>query len=187
MKKLIIIVSTILLLFSSTSFAGGFYLGAGIGNTFFSSEFILDEAVDEAQEISENSTAWKIFGGIPLNEFLHIEGGYRNFGNINADIQDEMEDVYQIENKIFGFDVEAMGRFKISMIDLFAKAGVMFWTSELSYQGVSLGEETGTDFLWGLGAGINLGGIAVRAEWESLALESPDNIGMVSLSATFGF
>jgi len=186
MKQQVLITMFIIMIAATSSFAQGFYFGGGIGNTFFSSEFVFDEAVDEVQEISENSTAWKIFGGIPLNEFLHIEGGYRNFGNINADVSN-IEDVFKVETKIYGWDVEAMGRLKISIVDVFAKAGVMFWTSEVSTQNIIVAEETGTDFLWGLGAGVHFGSIGVRAEWESVALSSPDNLGMVSLGVTFGF
>jgi opacity protein-like surface antigen len=67
-----ILAGTILILLSiaSGAFAQGIYVGAGIGNTFFSSEF--DDAVNQVQEISENSTAWKIFAGVQLQKFIGI-------------------------------------------------------------------------------------------------------------------
>jgi OOP family OmpA-OmpF porin len=179
MKKLFFISALLMFFAAAAANAQGFYIGAGIGNTFFSSE--IDDIVDEAQKIDENSTSWKIFGGIPLNNFLNIEGGYRNFGNLNANIQD-----VNVENKFYGWDVEALGRVQVSIIDIFAKAGVMFWTSEVSFLEFK-SEDTGTDFLWGLGAGVHLGPIGVRLEYESLAVDSPDNLSMVSLSATLGF
>ena len=77
--------STILLLLFSTIVvsAQGIYLGAGIGNTFFSSE--IGDAVDQVKEIDENSTAWKIFAGYHITDFLHVEGGYRSFGTISSE------------------------------------------------------------------------------------------------------
>ena len=36
------------------------YVGAGIGNTFYSSD--IEDALEEIKEIDSNSTAWKIFG-----------------------------------------------------------------------------------------------------------------------------
>ncbi len=51
---------------SEGSSPGSIYLGAGIGNTFFSSE--AEDAADQIQEISENSTAWKIFGGLQSSQ-----------------------------------------------------------------------------------------------------------------------
>lgn len=176
MKQLILI--TVLLIFSTAAgFAQGFYFGAGIGNTYYNTE--IGDAIDQAQEVSENSTSWKIFVGIPLNNFLNIEGGYRTFGNINVG-----NDFF--ESKISGFDVEALGRLKVSMIDIFAKAGVMFWTEDYKIFEESF-EETGTDFLWGIGAGVHFGSIGVRAEWESIAIGDPNSLSMVSLSATLGF
>ena len=62
----------------------------------------------------------------------------------------------------------------------------MFWSSDLAVD--ALGDsESGTDLLWGLGAGVHLGPIAVRLEWESVEVSGPDNLSMVSLGATFGF
>lgn len=173
--------SAILLVILSTVVvsAQGIYLGAGIGNTFFSSE--IDDALDQAKEINENSTAWKIFAGYHLNDFLNIEGGYRSFGSISSNISSEL-----FETKTTGWDIEAMGRLKIAIIDLFAKAGAMFWSTDVTFLGQNSGE-SGTDFFYGLGAGVHLGPIGARLEWESVAISGPDNLSMVSLSATIGF
>ena len=162
---------------TSTEFAQSLYLGASIGNTYFNTE--IGDAINQAQEVSENSTAWKIFLGYPLNEFLNVEGGYRTFGTVNVN-----GDFY--ESKISGFDVEALGRLKIAMINVFAKAGVMFWTEDYKLFEESF-EETGNDFLWGVGVGVSLGSIGVRAEWESIAIGDPNSLSMVSLGATLGF
>ena len=47
--------------------------------------------------------------------------------------------------------------------------------------------ESGTDFLWGLGAEFSLGPIGVRLEWESVEQGNVDNLSMVSLGATTRF
>jgi hypothetical protein len=41
--------------------------------------------------------------------------------------------------------------------------------------------------LWGLGAGLHFGPFGARLEWESIAVEGPEALSMVSLSGTFGF
>lgn len=176
------ILSKTILLFLLLTFgvsAQGIYLGAGIGNTFFSSE--IDDALDQAKEINENSTAWKIFGGYHLTDFLNIEGGYRSFGPISSKISSSL-----FETKTTGWDVEAVGRLKIVIIDLFAKAGAMFWSTNSTYLGQSH-DESGTDFFYGLGAGVHIGPVGARLEWESVAISGPANLSMVSLSATIGF
>jgi OOP family OmpA-OmpF porin len=180
MKRMILIISFLLPAFLSTnSFSQGLYLGAGIGNTFFSSE--VSDALDQIKEINENSTAWKLFAGYQLNDFLNIEGGYRNFGNVSSRISNQL-----YESKTSGWDIEALGRLKIAIIDIFGKAGAMFWSTDITLLGRSF-DKSGTDFFWGLGAGAHLGPLGARLEWESVTISGPDNLSMVSLSATLGF
>lgn len=178
-QRFVSVVSLILFLLSASAFSQNLYLGAGIGNTFFSSE--ISDAVDQARDISENSTAWKLFGGYHLTDFLNVEGGYRNFGTISSDISTDV-----FESKTSGWDVEAVGRIKFLIVDLFGKAGAMFWSTEVNFLGRTK-SDSGTDFFWGLGTGVTLGPIGVRLEWESVAIGGPENLSMVSLSATLGF
>ena len=159
--------------------AKGMYLGAGIGNTFYSSE--VDDAVDQIQNIDENSTAFKIFGGFHGSRFIGVEGGYRSFGSVESTVSNQL-----FSSKTSGWDVEALGRYQITIIDIFAKAGAMFWSTETTLLG-NTADDSGTDFFWGLGAGVHLGPIGVRLEWESVEGGGPDNLSMVSLSATLGF
>lgn len=180
MKKVILTTTFLLSIFLTTNtYAQGIYLGAGIGNTFFSSE--VNDALDQVKDISENSTAWKIFGGVSLSDFLNVEGGYRSFGTVSSNISN-----ITFESKTTGWDVEALGRIQILIIDLFGKAGAMFWSQDAGILGQKT-EDSGTNFFWGLGAGVHLGPIGARLEWESVAISGPDNLSMVSLSATFGF
>lgn len=171
----------IIVFITTSALAQGIYLGAGIGNTFFSSE--VNDAVNQVKEISENSTAWKIFAGyrLPFVNFIGVEGGYRSFGNISTDISN-----VTYESKTAGWDVEAIGVYSIAIVDLFAKAGLMFSSTDASGGGHS-SEETSSDFLWGLGAGLHFGPFGARLEWESIAVEGPEALSMVSLSGTFGF
>jgi len=169
----------IILLITTSAFAQGFYLGAGIGNTFYSSE--VQDAVNQAQEISENSTAWKIFAGYHLNKFIGVEGGYRSFGTISSDVSN-----VTYESKTAGWDIEALGLYQISIIDLFGKVGAMFSSTDES-AGSESTDDTTTNFLWGIGVGAHFGPIGARLEWESIVVDGPTNLSMVSLSGTFGF
>jgi len=184
MKRLILmsLVLGIGVLSVAPAMAGGLYVGAGIGNTFFSSD--PEDAADEIGKIDENSTSWKIFGGFSGTKFFGLEGGYRHFGNIDTNVGDTK---YEFGTK--GIDIEAVGRFTIAIVDIFGKAGVMFWGTDFKIDGtkIDFDDDSGTDFMWGLGAGVHLGPIGVRLEWESLEVSGPDNLSMVSLSATFGF
>jgi len=184
MKKLTLMILVLGLCTLAVSPASAFYIGAGIGNTFFSSDY--NDALDQIKKIDENSTSWKIFGGWSGHKFLGIEGGWRDFGDIETTADGE-----KWELGTSGFDIEATGRITIAIVDIFGKAGVMFWNSDFKIDGTDVPDDlfdgSGTDFLWGLGAGVHLGAIGVRVEWESLEVSGPDNLSMVSLSATLGF
>jgi hypothetical protein len=183
MRHHVLIMTTILIALgfgASSAQARGMYFGAGIGNAFYSDD--IADAEDEIRNIDENSTAWKIFAGFHGSKFLGVEGGYRSFGSIEATISDQL-----FKSKTTGWDIEALGRIQIiSIIDLFGKAGAMFWSTDTTVLGQTV-EDSGTDFFWGLGAGVHLGPIGARLEWESVEGGGPDNLSMVSLSATLGF
>ena len=158
--------------------AQGWYLGAGIGNSFIATE--VEGVEDEVKKLDENATGYKFFAGVTTPTILGIEGGYRSLGTITVSN-------YEFETKITGWDIYGMGRFEIlAIVDLFAKAGMFFWKSESVFVGNIFGE-SGSDFAWGIGAGVHLGPLGVRLEWENFQVEDPVSLSMLSLSATFGF
>ncbi len=158
--------------------AQGWYLGAGIGNSFIATE--IEDVENQAKNLNENATGYKFFAGLTTPTILGIEGGYRNLGTLT--VSD-----YEFETKTTGWDVYGIGRFKIlAIVDLFAKAGMFFWKSESVLVGNIFGE-SGSDFAWGIGAGVHLGPLGVRLEWENFQVKDPVSISMLSLSATYGF
>ena len=159
--------------------AGNMHIGAGIGNTFFSSDY--KDALDNVKNIDENSTAWKIFAGFSGSEFFGLEGGYRDFGDIESNLSGDL-----FKASTTGWDVEALGRLQIAFLDIFGKAGAMFWSTKTTFLTKEL-KDNGTDFFWGLGVGARLGPVGVRLEWESLEGGSYDSLSMVTLGATLGF
>jgi opacity protein-like surface antigen len=161
--------------------AQGLYIGAGIGNTFYASEFT--DIENQVNEISENSTGYKFFAGFNTPSIFAIEGGYRNFGTVDTNIEG-----FKFESQTTGWDVYGMAHFEVLMIlDLFAKAGVLFWNSESKLVEQVIGDDSGTAFSWGLGAGVSLGPVGVRLEYENFQVQDPESLSAVMLSATFGF
>jgi OOP family OmpA-OmpF porin len=181
MLKKILLLAMATALMCPISAMASMYVGASIGNSWQSATVDADEVLDEASEISENSTGWKIFGGFQSESFFGLEGGYRDLGKIKSSISN-----VEFSTKTTGWDVEALGHLELSIFDLFAKAGAFFWSTDSAVSNLS-GDESGTSFLWGLGAGITLGPIGIRLEWESMEVKSLDNLSLLSLGATFGF
>lgn len=178
-KYLFVFCLVLVFIATSSVFAQGLYIGAGIGNTYLNSE--LTDVEDQVKDISENSTGYKFFAGFRGASIIGLEGGYRNFGTVTSMVND-----LQYESKTSGFDVAALGRFEIAIVDIFAKAGAFFWKTESKLEDVGE-DETGTAFMWGLGVGVHLGAFGVRLEWENFEVKKPDNLSMLSISATYGF
>ncbi len=181
MLKKVILFALVAVLLCPLSAMASMYVGASIGNTWQSATVDADEVIDEVSEISENSTGYKIFGGFKSTSFIGVEGGYRDLGEIDSKIGDA-----NFSTKTTGWDVEAIGHIELSIFDLFAKAGAFFWSTDSALDEFS-DDATGTSFLWGLGAGVTLGPIGVRLEWESMEVKELDNLSMLSWGATFGF
>lgn len=162
---------------------GGLYLGGSVGSSFVN--HTLSETVDGIGindfKIDQNNFAYKIFGGYRLNKFLALEGGYRNTGKA----EDAFEGI-SISSKTKGWDVEAVGVLDLQVLFAFAKAGAFFWKTENSF-GEEVNDVSKTGFLWGVGVGVKLGGLAVRAEWESLGTDNPESLSMLTAGVTFGF
>ncbi len=177
MTNRILLLTLTAVLLAPMAAQAGMYLGASVGNSWFNHE----PQIEDVKKISENSTGWKIFGGFKGDSFLGVEGGYRDLGKVKY-----KDTNIDFSSKTNGWDVEAIGRVKLALIDLFAKAGAFFWETEFA-DSPSTATESGTDFIWGLGAGVRLGSIGLRLEWESMEVQKPDNLTMLSLGATLGF
>jgi opacity protein-like surface antigen len=178
MRHLMIITIMLLASFTAISTAQDWYIGAGIGNAFIGTE--VEDAQNQLKTLDENSTGYKFFAGLTTPTFLGVEGGYRNLGTVTvSDLS--------FESKTTGWDVYGMGRFQVlAIVDLFAKAGMFFWKTEDKFV-ENIFSKTGSDFAWGLGAGVHLGPVGVRLEWENFQVADPVTLSMLSLSATYGF
>ena len=178
MRSLVVVVSALIILSFSTLSAQGLYIGAGIGNTFYG----VDNLTQQVKSIDKNATGYKIFAGLSTPTIFGLEGGYRNFGTIDA-----TELNVSIESKTTGWDVYGMAHFEVLLIlDLFAKAGMIFWKTENKVLEQTLGD-SGSGFAWGLGAGVGLGPIGVRLEWENFNINDQVTVSMATLGATWGF
>ena len=178
MSKSIFILLTLFICGMTGLQAQGFYVGAGIGNSFIATE--VNDLENQAKKLDENATGYKFFGGVDLLGMLAVEGGYRNLGTVSIS-------EYSFEAETKGWDVYGMGRIQVlGLVDLFAKAGMLFWKSESKLLENIVGK-SGNDFAWGIGAGVHIGPIGARLEWENFQVEEPLTISMLSLSATYGF
>ena len=178
-----IFLSLLLLSTNLSAQEAGMYLGGSVGSSFLN--HTLDDAIGGASTddltIDKNNFAYKIYAGYRANKFLSFEGGYRNTGKAENKNND-----YTLTSTTKGWDVESVGTLDLEILFVFAKAGAFFWNTENSFQ-EEIFEENKTGFLWGVGAGVKLGGISIRLEWESLGTTNPESLSMLTGGVTFGF
>lgn len=185
------IVSSIFLpvavLFSNVSIAGsdsGFYIGGSLGQSTI--ELASQTSTGESFDFSESDTAYKIFGGynfgiIPLID-LAVEGSYVDFGSSSTTLSTGTT----IQSDITGWDAFGLAALTFGPFSVFGKAGVISWDSDVIIGGVS-SSDSGSDPAYGLGAKLQFGSLAARAEIEYFDVGDVDDLfmGSVGLSWTF--
>ena len=176
MKKSILVLIIFLFCISTDTYAQ-FYIGGGIGNSFINKT--LTDVNGDDLKINESDFGYKIYGGFG-RKFFGLEGGYRDLGNVKTSTP------INLQSKITGWDVAARGKINIGPVFAFGKAGVFFAKSENQIGSVVLTDNS-TNFLWALGAGVKLGRVALRLEYESLDISSNNNIAQLMFGAAFYF
>ncbi len=174
-----------LALFATLSYGQRFSVGGSLGSGF--SDKTITNLQGEDFKFDGRDFAWKAYGAVDWR-FLGIEGGYRDFGEIQTTSVDTT-----LASKTRGGDLMAKGTFRLAILEIFGKAGGFFARTENS---LFKGEqdlpdvidrlERETRFIWGVGVGINLGNIGLRAEWEQVQT-SPGRLGMLSFGVNIGF
>lgn len=175
MNKLFIALA--LFLFASIGLNAQIYIGASVGNSFVDKN--LEDVDGDDFTVDGNALGYKVFAGYGI-KFLGIEGGYRDLGKTESDY-----DLGKLRTHVTGIDIAARGKVNVGPIIAFAKAGAFFAKYENEVGPYSYTDNT-TNFLWGLGAGLQLGRLGVRLEYEGLGTEN-NKLSMLTAGLTFHF
>lgn len=154
------------------------FIGGSIGASFYSTS--VEDVTGDDFKLDGEEFAWKIFGGVRTMKFIGLEGGYVHFGKVQ-----NQTDAFDVESKTTGWDVFGTGTIPVGPIDLFGKAGVVWWRSDVKIDEAPF-DVTGSDFMWGLGAALRLGGLGIRAEFERVEMGDGDSLMLLTAGVTFG-
>ena len=163
---------------------GGFYLGGGIGE----GTIRVDPANPNGAgnlNFDSDATSYKLFAGyrfapLPLLNFA-LEAGYIDFGRPSQTSLGQ-----RIEYKLQGADAAALAILPVGPVDLYGKLGALYWNADRNVGG-STSSKTGSNAFYGVGLGLRLGGLGLRAEYERFEAWDLDRLEMYSLSALFQF
>jgi len=177
-------------LLATTLFASGAavadsgpYFGGSIGNTMLEANISDPDLGDFT--FDENDFSWKLFGGYTFDLGvidLGVEAGYVDLGGPSMTILAEE----------FGLDVTAWDAFAVAGFDLgpigvFAKLGMISWDADVTFAGIDVGTEDGSDTAYGVGAAFNLGSFQIRAEYEVFDISDVEDLTMLSAGFVFTF
>ena len=161
---------------SAFSADSGFYVGGGIGTA------TIEDDPPAIEDIDESDTAWKAYAGYRFGGFIPLldvagEITYRDMGS---------PDGSGFEYDASGYDASALGIVTLGPIDLFARLGIGNYSIDRRINGTRQ-DEDGTGTLIGLGAGLRIFKINIRAEWERIDADGTDNIDMFTVNAYWRF
>lgn len=157
-------------------FAQGFYIGGSVGNSFRNKS--LENISGNDFIVDESTVGYKVFAGFGSG-FLGLEGGYRDLGKVEG-----QQNSVNFETKTTGWDIAARGKISLGPVIAFGKAGIFFGNYKNTINLQPLDDEATSTFMWGLGAGVKLGMIGIRLEYESLDLSEDNKLSMLSLGGT---
>lgn len=185
--------------------AEAYYLGGSIGqsNLEVSEQYdyyFNSESADSGEvEFEADDTAFKIFGGYMFNEYVGIEAGYLDLG----DLEDSASIPYygfdggesgetEMKAQITGWTVQVVGQYPIGPVDVFAKAGFIdydlmveesFRACDSCAKQYDDWTDEGNDWIYGVGASWNVGDFGIRAEWENIEQKhsSVDDLSVISI------
>lgn len=157
----------------------GLYLGAGLGD--FSTE--IDSISDVDIDFDEDSDAVRFFGGWRFNRFFAVQVDYYDFGDSTAAFE-----LLEIESEATGIAPSLVGTLPLGPIELFARAGWLFYDLEVRSDGDQLFDDSGNDFVYGGGIGVTvLERLALRAEYEVVEINEVENAEAIWITAAWRF
>jgi hypothetical protein len=160
----------------------GFYLGGSLGRSFLQSD--ITDPDSGTIEFDDGAAAWKGFAGFNIDAFvidLAIEGGYVDFGAPSDQLAGN-----DVEFDLTGWDLFGLAGVELGPVGVFAKAGFIDWSADLSLNGSRVGSDSGTDPAYGIGARFSLFSAEVRAEYEYFDVEDTD-VSLLSLGVVWTF
>lgn len=165
----------------------GIYVGGALSRT------AIDSGVDLfGIDFDDEDTAYKLIAGIRPFDAVSFEASYIDFGSAVFDNRDVVSDGIFSELEAEAIDVQAVGYIGGEVLELFGKAGIVFWDADAVLQGgiggVDLRDsDSGTDLVFGAGIQAHFGSVAARLEYESFDIADADNVELWSFGLTWTF
>jgi opacity protein-like surface antigen len=171
----------------------GLYAGVGWGHFDLKLDNLNDVGAAVNNIVHSGDDAFKVQLGYRLAPFFALEGDYMNFGTPS----DSFYGVGSSGNyrlHMSGFAPFAVGMLPMGPLELFAKAGWLYYDTNLRVylnepgQEVLQSSHSRSDFIWGGGLGVTfLRHLYLSAEYDGIRLENARDSNALWLNVAFRF
>ena len=188
MRKFHQLIGLSLPLFSCAAFAQsdnteGFYIGAGFGD--FSAEIDdIDDVDDAIADFDEDDSASKYFAGYRFNQFFSVQGDMYDLGNLSTTFKGQ-----PLSSETEAYGASIVGTLPIAFIELFARAGLIFYDVEVTTVNASDRiDESDEDVVYSAGIGFTfVERFNLQLEYEILDISEFDDADAWWLNASWRF
>lgn len=162
----------------------GFYVGAGVG--YFNAKIDnVEDVLSAVDNFDAHDTSLRIFGGWRFSRFIALDLAYIDFGGPDDEVAGQ-----QVKAEIDGFAPAVYGTLPLGPLELFAKAGYLFYDLNVDINGQEVASRSGSDedFIYGAGLGITLfERLNARLEYERVEVSEADRTDAVWLTGAWRF
>ena len=161
----------------------GLYIGAGFGD--FSAEIDdIDDVDDAIADFEEDESASKYFVGWRFNRFLGVQADLYDLGDAASSLKGQS---ISAETEAYGASI--VGTLPIAFIELFARAGLIFYDLEVTTPNISDRiDESNEDVVYSAGIGFTfVERFNLQLEYEVLEISEFDSADAWWLNASWRF
>jgi len=177
------------LLASGTAFAQdrdnteGLYIGGGYGS-FSATIDNLDDVADAVSDFDEDEGSSKYFVGYRFNKFLSLQADLYDLGDSATTLRGQ-----PISSKTEAYGASAVGTLPIGFVELFARAGVIFYDLEVTTPNISDRiDQSDNDLVYSVGVGFTfVHRFNLQLEYEVLDISEFDDADAYWLNASWRF
>ena len=136
------------------------YLGASAGQA------TADVSCPAGTSCDDKDTAWKVYGGLEVNEFISMEAGYVHLGNVGY------SGAKTGSRETKGMLLQLVGTYALNpSFSLMARGGMNILSTDVNgtIAGTPNNNSSDTDVVWSAGAGAQYNltqSVGLRMEWE---------------------
>lgn len=160
----------------------GFYAGAGVGRFNVKIDNPGD-VTDTIGSFDANDTTYKAFAGWRFNPYIGVELDYLDLGNPEDEIAGN-----RAAADVNGIAPYVVGTLPVGPVELFAKAGYMFYDVKVDVADLTVKDNNSQDFVYGGGIGLTLfDHLHTRLEYEVIDIGEFNDANALWLSAAWRF